>query len=177
MLVRADGSIVGTIGGGASEALVVEDARERASGGAAGPTVKRYSFTEKRDPTPSAWRAAAVRRLGVTGVHLCDSDDQGGVLAITAGSSVAVVTRCHRTDQLALRRVLREPLRHLGLIGSRRKKAVLFELLRREGGASDAELERVRCPIGLPLGGDTPEEIAVSIVTELLRERYLARSS
>ena len=60
----------------------------------------------------------------------------------------------------------------MGLIGSRRKKLVVFEQLRREDGAREDDLARIRCPIGLPLGGDTPEEIAVSIVAELLQVRH-----
>jgi hypothetical protein len=50
-----------------------------------------------------------------------------------------------------------------------------FEQLHGEDGIPHAALERVRCPIGLPLGGDTPEEIAVSIVAELLQIRHAAR--
>jgi xanthine dehydrogenase accessory factor len=111
-------------------------------------------------------------RLAKTGdVFPCDADYATGVPPIDPSCFVAIVTRCHRTDRLALKRVVGRPLRYLGLIGSRRKKAVIFEQLVNEDGASLADLERVRCPIGLPLGGETPEEIAVSIVAELLQVR------
>lgn len=84
---------------------------------------------------------------------------------------VAVVTRCHRTDREALSRVLAgPPARYVGLIGSRRKKLTLFRDLRAEG-VPDALLDGVHSPIGLDIGAETPEEIAVSIVAELIRVR------
>ena len=64
---------------------------------------------------------------------------------------------------------------YVGLIGSRRKKTVILRELHDEDGIPEAALARVRCPIGLPLGGETPEEIAVSIVAELLQERHRPR--
>jgi xanthine dehydrogenase accessory factor len=114
-----------------------------------------------------AARVAAAGR-----VWRCDAEYRAGVPPLDPGCYVAVVTRCHRTDRLALKRVLGRPLRYIGLIGSRRKKTVIFDELARQDGVPQDELERVRCPIGLPLGGDTPEEIAVSIVAELLQVRH-----
>jgi xanthine dehydrogenase accessory factor len=221
MLVRADGTTVGTIGGGAFEATVALQARALLAAPEARAELRRYTFTESGEdalgmacggtaevllePAGAGERlvvfgaghvgialarlaasvgflpeivddrepaCAEARRLAPATVHLCDGAWQEGVPALDAGCAVAVVTRCHRTDRLALRHVLRRPLRYVGLIGSRRKKAVVFEELRREDGATEADLARIRCPIGLPLGGDTPEEIAVSIVAELLRVRH-----
>ena len=57
-----------------------------------------------------------------------------------------------------------------GMIGSRKKISVLFDALRQEGIA-DAELARVRAPIGLDLGSETPEEIALSVLAEILLVR------
>jgi xanthine dehydrogenase accessory factor len=57
------------------------------------------------------------------------------------------------------------------LIGSKRKKNVVLDQLR-EDGVTEEQLTRIRCPIGLPLGGNTPEEIAVSIIAELLQVRH-----
>jgi xanthine dehydrogenase accessory factor len=128
-------------------------------------------IVDDRDPA-----CEEARRAAPGTVHRCDAQWQGGVPVLDPSCAVAVVTRCHRTDRLALRHVLGRELRYVGLIGSRRKKAVIFEELRREDGATDADLERIRCPIGIPLGGDTPEEIAVSIVAELLRVRHGAAS-
>jgi xanthine dehydrogenase accessory factor len=113
----------------------------------------------------------AARAAGVGRVFRCDAGYAAGVPELDPSCFVAVVTRCHATDRLALRRVLGGPLRYVGLIGSRRKKAVIFrELQERDGIAAEA-LEPVRCPIGLPIGGQTPEEIAVSIVAELMQVR------
>lgn len=86
----------------------------------------------------------------------------------------AVVTRCWETDQAALAGVLAqapENLRYLGLMGSARK----VERVRREVAAAGHDLAAVelRAPIGLPgVGGDTPGEIAIAIVAELLAVRY-----
>ena len=71
-----------------------------------------------------------------------------------------------------MKQVLGRPLRYVGLIGSRRKKAVIFRELAEEDGVGHDELARVRCPIGLPIGGETPEQIAVSIVAELLQVKH-----
>jgi len=102
----------------------------------------------------------------------CDAAFVEGVPPLDAGCYVAVVTRCHRTDRLALKHVLGRPLCYVGLIGSRRKKAVIFAELADQDGVPEAELARVRCPIGLPIGGETPEEIAISIVAELLQIKH-----
>ena len=71
--------------------------------------------------------------------------------------------------------MLSQPAAYVGLIGSRRKKAVIFKELIEGDGVDPKSLERVRCPIGLPLGGETPEEIALSIVAELQQTRYGGR--
>ena len=113
-------------------------------------------------------RAAEEARVGR--VYACDERYDTGTPVIDGTCFVAVVTRCHRTDRLALRRVLPHEPRYVGLIGSRRKKSVIFQELQDDGVDADV-LARVRCPIGLPLGGETPEEIAVSIVAELMQVR------
>ena len=56
------------------------------------------------------------------------------------------------------------------MIGSKRKTATVYAKLKEEG-ASDADLARVTAPIGLPIGAETPEEIAVSIVAQLIEVR------
>jgi xanthine dehydrogenase accessory factor len=111
----------------------------------------------------------AAREAGIRRVVRCD-DGYERIPVLDGRCFVAVVTRCHRTDRLALRRVLQAETRYVGLIGSRRKKSVIFRELAGDGVAEDA-LARVRCPIGLPIGGETPEEIAVSIVAELMQVR------
>lgn len=224
MLVRADRSIAGTIGGGAFEAMVIADAADLLGAADPAPRVRRYAFTEEgedalgmacggnaevllevsgRSPRLLIFGAGHVgvalarlastvgfdctivddreafcesARLARSGrVVQCDEAYEIGVPSIDASALVAVVTRCHRTDRLALRRVLATEAAYVGLIGSRRKKTVILRELHDEDGIPDAALARVRCPIGLPLGGETPEEIAVSIVAELLQERHRPR--
>lgn len=82
-----------------------------------------------------------------------------------------IVTRGHRHDLDALRATLGRPLRYLGLIGSRAKIKRIVDALRLEGVAADA-FRRVHAPIGLDIGAVTPEEIAISIVAELIAARY-----
>jgi len=98
------------------------------------------------------------------------SDFSGTLPAVPDGAYVAIVTRCHRTDLAALRHVAGAAAAYVGVIGSRRKVAVLKE--RAAGlGVPGAALERLRAPIGLPIGAETPEEIAVSIVAEIIQVR------
>ena len=88
---------------------------------------------------------------------------------------VAVVTRCWETDVAALAAVLRqqpERLRYLGLLGSRRK----VERVREELATRSLDLSQsaFHGPIGLPIGGDSPGEIAIAIVAEILQQRHRA---
>jgi xanthine dehydrogenase accessory factor len=86
---------------------------------------------------------------------------------------VAVVSRCWETDTAALAAVLRdapEGLRYLGLMGSRRKVARVREALAAQG--FDLSAVRLHAPIGLPIGGDSPGEIAISILAEVIGTRY-----
>ncbi|MCH7883663.1 MAG: XdhC family protein [Planctomycetes bacterium] len=89
---------------------------------------------------------------------------------IDANTYVVIVTRGHRNDEAALSAVLASSARYIGMIGSRRKTNVIFNDLRRRG-AEDHLLERVHAPIGLDIGAVTAEEIAVSIVAELISVR------
>ncbi len=88
-------------------------------------------------------------------------------LALTERDYAAVMTAGHQGDLEVLRQVLPSPAAYIGCIGSRRKAAVLRERLA-SLGFSPAELDRVHSPIGLPIGGDTPAEIAVSIAAQLI---------
>lgn len=83
---------------------------------------------------------------------------------------VAIITSSHLTDKHILRRILdsgKFPA-YLGLIGSARKRAELFRMLQDEGIAPE-QLERVHMPIGLPIGGKEPGEIAVSVLAEVIQ--------
>jgi xanthine dehydrogenase accessory factor len=84
---------------------------------------------------------------------------------------VVIVTRGHTTDEEALRTFIQYDTAYIGLIGSVTKIDKIFKRLERDGVAQE-KLEQVHSPMGLDLGGNTPGEIAVSIVAELLATRY-----
>ncbi|MCJ7833487.1 MAG: XdhC family protein [Deltaproteobacteria bacterium] len=88
---------------------------------------------------------------------------------------VVIVTRGHLHDHQILRQVLKQPLRYVGMIGSRHKKEVIFKALRKEGFAEEL-IQSVHTPIGLDINAETPEEIAVSIVAELIQFRGFGRT-
>jgi xanthine dehydrogenase accessory factor len=89
---------------------------------------------------------------------------------IDSDSFIVIVTRGHKFDREVLEQALKTPAGYIGMISSRRKKAAIYEALLAKG-VSQAELDRVHAPIGLEIGGETPEEIAVSIVAELISVR------
>lgn len=89
---------------------------------------------------------------------------------LRADSLIVIVTRGHLHDKTVLAQALCTRAGYVGMIGSRRKRDAIYARLRDEG-FSRLDLERVSCPIGVDIGGDTPEEIAVSIVAELIQKR------
>jgi Xanthine and CO dehydrogenases maturation factor, XdhC/CoxF family len=76
----------------------------------------------------------------------------------------------HLHDRDVLAQALKTGARYIGMIGSRSKRDAVYRSLL-ESGYTEADLDRVFCPIGLSIGADTPEEIAVSIVAEMIGER------
>jgi xanthine dehydrogenase accessory factor len=82
-----------------------------------------------------------------------------------------IVTRGHKHDIDALRALSRTPLRYVGLIGSRAKVKRIYDALRAEGTSPDV-LAHVHAPIGLDIGAITPQEIAVSILAELIAVKH-----
>ena len=108
---------------------------------------------------PGAWE---VRHLGFEGLL-----DQ---LAVDDSSYLVIVTRGHIHDKTVLAQALKSSARYIGMIGSRRKRNLIYEKLIEEGFTKQ-DLERVHSPIGLAIGAETPEEIAVSIVGELIQVR------
>lgn len=86
---------------------------------------------------------------------------------LTSTDAVVIATRGHRNDALILERVATSAAGYVGLLGSRRKKIVVTKGLR-AAGIPAKSLQRVRVPVGLPIGAVTPEEIAVSVVAELI---------
>jgi len=91
--------------------------------------------------------------------------------ALPPHAYVVIVTRGHTNDLEALRALAPRDLRYLGLIGSRAKIARIYEALLEDGMSSEV-LERVHAPIGLDIGAVTPQEIAVSILAELIGVKH-----
>lgn len=89
---------------------------------------------------------------------------------------VVIVTRGHLHDLAVLRQAIGQSPAYIGMIGSRRKKAMLFDQLLKEG-VSQEQLDGVYAPIGLEIQAETPAEIAVSIVAELIKVRARAREA
>lgn len=85
-------------------------------------------------------------------------------------SYIIIVTRGHRGDLKVLRQALKRPYAYLGMIGSRRKNSLLFDTLKKEG-VTEEQISSVHAPIGLSIGSETPEEIAISIVAEIIQCR------
>jgi xanthine dehydrogenase accessory factor len=91
-------------------------------------------------------------------------------LATTPSDYAVVVTHDHALDQRLVQELLRRPLRFVGMIGSVPKQRK-FALRLRARGFSDRQIARLRTPLGMPIGADTPEEIAVSAMGELIATR------
>ena len=220
MLIRDDGSIAGTIGGGCVEAEVWQAAREVIAqekprtltfdlnqdpkydtGLVCGGTLE--IFIEPVLPVPllyifGAGHVAielfkAARNAGfdciVTDdrdayanperfpnalqVIARDFDEAVKELAPAESSYIVIVTRGHRDDMRILRWAVQTPARYIGMVGSKRKAITVFRELTREG-LNPELFDRVHSPVGLDIGAVTPEEIAVSIVAELIAVRHRA---
>jgi xanthine dehydrogenase accessory factor len=89
---------------------------------------------------------------------------------IDGNTYVICVTRGHKQDELSLREVAASEAAYVGMIGSIRRVSTVLTHLAQEGVSREA-LERVHTPIGLDIGAETPEEIAVSVVAELVLAR------
>ena len=210
MLVRDDGSISGTLGGGCIEErvrqlalLALEDASTRTvpfdlteteSGLICGGQI--VIFIEPVFPDPriivigaghvgkalatvarfSGFRATVIddREEYANPGNIPDAEvivnpfgDPLRGVTIDGGTGVVIATRGHTHDLDALKTVLRTPAGYIGLVGSRRKKAVLSGTLL-DAGFSRHDVERVIVPAGLPIGSVTPEEIAISIMAQII---------
>jgi len=83
---------------------------------------------------------------------------------------IVIMTRGHTYDRVALEQALKTTACYIGMISSRQKRESVFQTLLAKG-ATRQQLERVHSPIGIDIGSETPEEIAVSIVAELIKVR------
>jgi xanthine dehydrogenase accessory factor len=220
MLIRDDGSIAGTIGGGCVEAEVWQAAREVIAqekprtltfdlnqdpkydtGLVCGGTLE--IFIEPVLPMPllyifgaghvaiELFKAArnagfdcivtddreayanAERFPNALQVIAKDFDRAFNEIAPSESSYIVIATRGHRDDMRVLRWAVETPARYIGMVGSRRKAITVFRELTREGLKPEL-FDRVHSPVGLDIGAVTPEEIAVSVVAELIAMRRRA---
>ncbi len=217
MLVREDGSIVGTIGGGCVEAEVWNAAREVMD--SEKPRSLNFNlgqdaaydnglicggqlsvFVEPVVPAPRAFvfggghisksisKVAAVAGFGSVIVDNREqfanrerfpdaeevfAEEYEAVfprLEINSSSYLVIVTRGHRDDMRVLRWAVTTPARYIAMIGSKRKTIAVVKELEKEGVPREA-FDRLFAPMGLEIGAITPEEIAISVVAEMIAVR------
>ena len=91
-------------------------------------------------------------------------------LLLSEADYVVIMTNGHRGDLAVLEQSLAAPVSYIGCIGSRKKAAATREALKAKG-FTETDISRIHSPIGLPIGGETPAEIAVSVAAELIAHR------
>jgi len=214
MLVRDDGTIVGTIGGGAGELEVIEIARAVIENEK--PQTVSFNLTQRPGidagmvcggsldifveaiaPNPTlylfgaghtglaTYRSALSAGFDVVvvddrpefanrerfpdakGIVVAELDVAVLQLAPNPASYIISLTPGHLTDMRVLRWAVATEARYIGMMGSRRKVTGIFQELQKEGVPLE-RLARVHAPIGLDIGADNPDEIAISIVAELI---------
>ena len=214
MLVRDDGTIVGTIGGGGAELEIIQAAREVIelekprivsfdlnkrpgidAGMVCGGSLEIY--VEPIVPTPvlyifgaghtglATYRAALPVGFDVVIVDerkefanrerfpdakdivVAELDAAMASLTPSPNSYIVALTPTHMTDMRVLRWATGTPARYIGMMGSKRKVTGIFHELQKEGIPVE-RFANVQAPIGLDIGSETPEEIAVSIVAEII---------
>jgi xanthine dehydrogenase accessory factor len=225
LLVREDGSMIGTIGGGCVEAEVWNAAREVIE--KEQPRHLTFNlgqdaaydnglicggqldvFVEPVLPVPGAFIFGAghisksISKVAtLAGFSTTIVDNRGNFanrerfpeageiyaeeyeevfakLPVNENSYVIIVTRGHRDDMRVLRWAVSTTARYIAMIGSKRKVINVIKELEKEGIAHDnfASLARVFAPMGLEIGAVSPEEIAVSVVAEMIAVRRNADS-
>ncbi len=103
-------------------------------------------------------------------------EDAFAKLQPNASSYLVIVTRGHKEDMRVLAWAVRTSARYIGMIGSKRKVISVYKALEQKGYRPE-EFERVYAPLGLEIGALSPEEIAISIVAELIAVRRSAPSA
>ena len=91
-------------------------------------------------------------------------------LSITANTYILIITRGHLHDRIVLEQALDTNAAYIGMIGSRKKIAATYQLLM-DNGVQKERLDQVCAPVGLKIDAQTPEEIAVSIIAQLIQKR------
>lgn len=103
-------------------------------------------------------------------VRCQDPEDAARALDLAPGDYACVVSHDHALDQRLVQILIRRPLRFLGMIGSRAKQRKFIQRLRGHG-YGDVEIARLHTPLGLAIGATTPEEVAVSVLAQLIAVR------
>jgi xanthine dehydrogenase accessory factor len=91
--------------------------------------------------------------------------------AITPSTYIVLITRGHKYDEPCLREIMHGSARYIGMIGSRRRIKACFERFKNEEKVAEEVIARVYAPIGLDIATETPEEIALSIMAEIVKVR------
>lgn len=118
--------------------------------------------------------ANSVRFSGADEVMACPFSEPFGQISVTGWTYIAITTRGHVHDRDVLRAALQTGAAYICMIVSRRKREVIYRTLKEEGVANEIP-DRVHSPIGLDIGAESQEEIAVSIIAELRAPRIFAR--
>lgn len=215
MVVRPDGSILGTIGGGSVEAQIISEAIEIIHKGR--PQLLRYRLKEGEElgmicggdievfvepilPEPTLYifggghiALALAKMAKLVGFKIVVIDDRPEFanpqrfpeaeqtlaidfikafsrLKIDKSGYIVIVTHGHKGDEVVLQGALGTKAKYIGMIGSKTKNKTVFSHLRAKG-ISQELLDKAYTPIGLRIGAQTPEEIAVSILAEVIKIR------
>ncbi len=217
MLIRSDGSILGSLGGGCLEAEVWEAAKKVIEEGT--PKVLNFDLTGREDtpeglicggtmqvflepihsqPTVYLFGAGhigfAVSKIAkMTGFRVVIIDDRPAYanaerfpdaddfyvedpaemvskLKLNKTSYLVIACRGHLEDQRVLTEAVKTPAGYIGMIGSKKKVKTVFSNLK-ASGITQKTLDKIHAPIGLPIATETPEEIAVSIMAEIINAR------
>ncbi|WP_041273021.1 XdhC family aldehyde oxidoreductase maturation factor [Desulforapulum autotrophicum] len=114
------------------------------------------------------------QRFPMADTHVLDNfDGCFDGFTIGEGSYIVIMTRGHLYDRTILEQALETRATYIGMIGSRSKRKIIYDYLLSQG-VSQSRLDTIHAPIGLAINAQTPEEIAVSIVAELIQERFNA---
>ncbi len=103
-------------------------------------------------------------------VLTCSFDSVMDKLEVNESSYLIIVTRGHQHDKEVLAQALKTDAKYIGMIGSKRKRLIIYDKLLKEGYTQE-QLDSVHSPIGVEINAETPEEIAVAIVAELIKVR------
>jgi xanthine dehydrogenase accessory factor len=125
----------------------------------------RVSIVDDRVKYANRERFPDVRELYVGPWH-----EVFMTIPVNRDSYLLIATRGHQQDLACLRYALGTDAKYIGLLGSTRKIRLMFEALESEG-ADPKQFERVYAPVGIEIGSETPEEIALSVAAELVAVR------